>query len=114
MLFELVSDDRLIFTEEGFCVSSARQEQLVLELVLRYVKHDEASRIDLLEQFLSTAVRLPLIPSEMVVDTRQHFAEFPQLTAALDAALHMMPTPDSVSLRKRGTNQTMICYFHYF
>jgi len=104
VLYDLVTDDRLVFVEEGFCVSMARQEQLVLESILHYVKHDEESRIGLLAQFLSTAVRLPLIPREMIIDLRQNFAEFPTLLVALDAALSKMQEPNAVSLRKRGIN----------
>ena len=106
-----MSDDRLVFMEEDFCVSAARQEQLLLESVLRYVRHDETSRIGLLGKFLTSAVRLQLIPPKMMFETRESLAEFPRLTAAFDEATGKVQERDAVPSRKRGTNSNIISYY---
>ena len=111
VLHELVSDDRLVFMEEDFCVSAARQEQLLLESVLRYVRHDETSRIGLLGKFLTSAVRLQLIPPKMMFETRESLAEFPRLTAAFDEATDKSWQRDSVPFRKRGTKNYEFKYY---
>ena len=87
VLFDLISDDRLVSTEHGFCVDSSRQEQLVLEAVIKYIKHDESTRIDLIDKFLSGGVRLSLITAEMLQDTRKNVGDFPRIVAALDTAI---------------------------
>ena len=90
LLLELVSADHLVFTEDGFCVDSARQEQLVLESVLQYIANDVPNRVGLLAEFLSKGVRLALIRPEMLQSTRESFVKYPQITAALDAVLSEM------------------------
>jgi BTB And C-terminal Kelch len=91
LLLELVSDDHLVFTEDGFCVGSARQEQRVLESVLQYIANDAPNRVGLLAEFLYKGVRLALIPPEMLHSTRESFVKNWQVATALEAVLRAMP-----------------------
>jgi BTB And C-terminal Kelch len=91
LLLELVRDDHLMFTEDGFCLGSARREQRVLESVLQYIANDAPNRVSLLAEFLYKGVRLALIPPEMLHSTRESLAKYPQIAAALEAVLRAMP-----------------------
>jgi len=65
LLITILSDDNLVFTENGFVVGVSRQEQLVLDAVLRYVNHrPEQEHCQLLSLFLQKAVRLPFCPPD--------------------------------------------------
>jgi BTB And C-terminal Kelch len=90
LLLEIVSDDHLLFTEDGFYVGSARQEQRVLESVLQYIASDAPNRVGLLAEFLSKGVRLALIPPEMLHSTRKSFVKNRQVATVLEAVLRAL------------------------
>lgn len=100
LLLELVSDDRLVFTEDGFCVDSARQEQRVLESVLQYITHDVPNRVNLLAEFLSTGVRLAFISHEMLRSAREGVNNYPEVAAALNSAILELPAKSN-GIRRR-------------
>jgi len=60
LLRQLMADNCLVFTENGFLVDISQQEKAILFAILRYFEHNPDS-VHYLSEFLSEAIRLPLV-----------------------------------------------------
>jgi len=65
VLLQVISDDCLVFTENGFLVDNSELEKEILFTVLRYFEHNHDS-VRYLTQFLSEGIRLPLVPQDVL------------------------------------------------
>jgi len=60
LLRQLTADNCLVFTDSGFLVDISQQEKGILLAILQYFEHNPDS-VHHLTEFLSEAIRLPLI-----------------------------------------------------
>jgi len=80
VLTTLLKDDKLVMKEKfsysysttSYFVEPSRQEELLLKVVLRYVWFNKPQRMRLLPELLNEGVRLPLMPTSVLLKYRSN------------------------------------------
>jgi len=65
LLLQVLADDCLVLTENGFLIDNSEQEKDILFTVLRYCEHNRDA-VHYLTKFLTEGIRLPLVPRDVL------------------------------------------------